>query len=147
MNTDDKSFDEASNITPEQLETIKLPKDDNIQFRSTPRGENKFMTNTDQTSNPALDKCEHCFDDHICLWCGLVDNQKSVMDIYLGKVKVIYDLKPIRDHLRITQAEVAIMIGVSRLTYIKWENNQDLMPIGKYKETIDNFSKLYQKKL
>jgi DNA-binding XRE family transcriptional regulator len=96
---------------------------------------------------PTLDKCEHCFDNHICLWCGLIDNQKSVMDIYLGNVKVIYDIKPIRDYLMITQAEVAVMIGVSRLTYIKWENNQDLMPIGKYKETIDNFSKLYQKKL
>lgn len=48
-----------------------------------------------------------------------------------------------------TQLDVAILLGVSRVTYIKWEDDPDTMPIGKYKELIhelEGFKKIRDNK-
>src|SRR5437868_15101632 len=42
------------------------------------------------------------------------------------------DLMAERLALKLTQADMAVIIGVSRLTYIKWERNRMLMPVGRY---------------
>lgn len=42
------------------------------------------------------------------------------------------DLTAERKALKLTQADMAVIIGVSRLTYIKWERKMMLMPIGRY---------------
>lgn len=46
------------------------------------------------------------------------------------------DLEFKRMELGLTQQDVAILLGVSRVTYIKWEQNPLLMPIGKYEELM-----------
>lgn len=46
-----------------------------------------------------------------------------------------------RRSLYLTQGDVALAIGVSRFTYIKWENDPDTMPIGRYEEVIEFFAK------
>lgn len=42
------------------------------------------------------------------------------------------DFRKEREELNITQQDAAVLLGVSRITYIKWENEPDTMPIGKY---------------
>lgn len=47
-----------------------------------------------------------------------------------------------RRELRLTQQDAAVMIGVTRITYIKWENDPGTMPIGKYEELMAEFARL-----
>lgn len=54
----------------------------------------------------------------------------------------IIELRPIREVLNITQQDMAAVLGVSRLTYIKWENNLDKMPLGRYAEAWKHLSRL-----
>lgn len=59
------------------------------------------------------------------------------------------NFKIIREELKLTQQDAAVMIGVSRITYIKYEENPDTMPIGKYEalmEGFDRFKKLQDSK-
>lgn len=50
------------------------------------------------------------------------------------KMTMFRDLMAERLALKLTQADMAVVIGVSRVTYIKWERNMSLMPIGRYKQ-------------
>ena len=55
------------------------------------------------------------------------------------------NLLAMRVELGLTQLDVAILLGVSRVTYIKWEQQPLLMPIGKYEELMvayDNIREL-----
>lgn len=59
------------------------------------------------------------------------------------------NFRQLREELRMTQLDVAILLGVSRVTYIKWEDDPDTMPIGKYKELIhelEGFKKIRDNK-
>lgn len=47
-----------------------------------------------------------------------------------------------RERLGLSQQDAAMLVGVSRVTYIKWENNPDLMPIGKYQQLMAEFARL-----
>ena len=40
------------------------------------------------------------------------------------------------------QQDVAILLGVSRITYIKWENDPDTMPVGRYNQLVSEFERL-----
>jgi len=58
------------------------------------------------------------------------------------------NLEAMRIELGLTQLDVAILLGVSRVTYIKWEQQPLLMPIGKYEELMvayDNIRELKAK--
>lgn len=55
------------------------------------------------------------------------------------------NLEAMRIELGLTQLDVAILLGVSRVTYIKWEQQPLVMPIGKYEELMvayDNIREL-----
>ncbi len=47
-----------------------------------------------------------------------------------------------REELHLTQQDAAMLVGVSRITYIKWETEPDTMPIGKYEQLISEFDRL-----
>ena len=47
-----------------------------------------------------------------------------------------------RENIGVTQQDVAILLGVSRVTYVKWEQNPDSMPIGKYELLMSEFERL-----
>lgn len=47
-----------------------------------------------------------------------------------------------REELGLSQQDAAMILHVSRVTYIKWENEPDLMPIGKYKRLVSEFERL-----
>ena len=47
-----------------------------------------------------------------------------------------------RKELNLTQQDTAILLGVSRVTYIKWETQPELMPVGQYRKLIDEFERL-----
>lgn len=51
-------------------------------------------------------------------------------------------IKQEREELRLTQADAAVIIGVTRVTYIKWENDPGTMPIGKYEQLMSEFARL-----
>jgi len=51
-----------------------------------------------------------------------------------------------REDLLISQQDAAIMLGVSRVTYSKWESEPDTMPIGKYEQLMAEFERLRQLK-
>lgn len=51
-------------------------------------------------------------------------------------------LREQREELRITQQEVAVILGVTRVTYNKWENDTDKMPLGKYNHITAVFEQL-----
>jgi DNA-binding XRE family transcriptional regulator len=58
------------------------------------------------------------------------------------------NLEAMRIELGLTQLDVAILLGISRVTYIKWEQQPLLMPIGKYEELMvayDNIRELKAK--
>jgi len=58
------------------------------------------------------------------------------------------NLEAMRIELGLTQLDVAILLGVSRVTYIKWEQQPLVMPIGKYEELMvayDNIRELKAK--
>lgn len=46
-------------------------------------------------------------------------------------------LRPVREKLKILQADMAVLLGVSRLTYIKWEKDEREMPFGKYYQALE----------
>jgi DNA-binding XRE family transcriptional regulator len=52
------------------------------------------------------------------------------------------EFKVQREELHLTQQDAAVMLGVSRITYIKWETEPDTMPIGKYEQLIREFDRL-----
>ena len=56
------------------------------------------------------------------------------------------DFKVERDELHLTQQDAAMLLGVSRITYIKWENEPDTMPIGRYEQLIREFARLRELK-
>lgn len=51
-------------------------------------------------------------------------------------------LRETRDDLKLTQQEVAVFLGVSRVTYIKYEQNPDVMPLGLYMKLLEEFERL-----
>jgi len=58
------------------------------------------------------------------------------------------NLEAMRIELGLTQLDVAILLGISRVTYIKWEQQPLVMPIGKYEELMvayDNIRELKAK--
>lgn len=51
-------------------------------------------------------------------------------------------IKKSREEIHLTQQDAAILLGVSRVTYIKWENEPMTMPLGKYEQLMSEFDKL-----
>ena len=47
-----------------------------------------------------------------------------------------------REELNLTQQDSAMLLNVSRVTYIKWESEPDTMPIGKYEQLKREFARL-----
>lgn len=56
------------------------------------------------------------------------------------------NLAELRVELGLSQQDAAVLIGVSRITYIKWEQNPDTMPIGKYEQLLAEFKRLNELK-
>lgn len=54
------------------------------------------------------------------------------------------DLRRVREELGLTQLDVAVLLRVSRGTYIKWEQEPETMPIGKYEELVLELERLKQ---
>lgn len=52
------------------------------------------------------------------------------------------DIKTAREELKLTQLECAVLLDVSRYTYIKWEQDVDTMPIGKYEQLMAELKRL-----
>lgn len=52
------------------------------------------------------------------------------------------NLKDERESLKLSQQDVAILLGVSRVTYIKYEQDPDSMPLGKYEQLMAEFIRL-----
>lgn len=57
------------------------------------------------------------------------------------------DFEKERKALKLTQLDVAMMLGVSRFTYIRWEQEPDTMPIGKYEQLLKEFDRLKELKV
>lgn len=55
-------------------------------------------------------------------------------------------LRQSRSDLNLTQQDVAVMLGVSRITYIKWESDPQTMPLGKYEQLIRELDRLIKLK-
>lgn len=55
-------------------------------------------------------------------------------------------MKDQRKELKLMQQDAAMLIDVSRVTYIKWENDPSTMPIGKYDQLISEFGRLRELK-
>lgn len=51
-----------------------------------------------------------------------------------------------RMQLGLTQQDAAMLLNVSRVTYIKWEQHTDTMPIGKYEQLMREFDRLEELK-
>ena len=51
-----------------------------------------------------------------------------------------------RKELKLTQQDAAMLIDVSRVPYIKWENDPGTMPIGKYDQLMREFGRLRELK-
>lgn len=47
-----------------------------------------------------------------------------------------------REELNLTQQDAAMLLNVSRITYIKWESEPDTMPIGKFELLKSEFARL-----
>ncbi len=56
------------------------------------------------------------------------------------------NLAELRVELGLSQQDAAVLIGVSRITYIKWEQSPDIMPIGKYEQLLAEFKRLSELK-
>lgn len=54
------------------------------------------------------------------------------------------DFRHDREELNLTQQDCGVLLGVSRITYIKWEQEPDTMPIGKYELLMREFARLRQ---
>ena len=51
-----------------------------------------------------------------------------------------------RKTLSMTQQDAAVLLGVSRITYIKWEQDENTMPLGKHRQLNREFDRLQQLK-
>ena len=51
-----------------------------------------------------------------------------------------------REELNMSQQDAAVLLGVSRVTYIKWETDPRTMPIGKYEQLMREFTRLRELK-
>lgn len=60
--------------------------------------------------------------------------------------EILNNLQQTRMSLGLSQQDVAVMLGVSRPTYVKWETNLNIMPIGKYEQLMKEFERLKQLK-
>jgi len=56
------------------------------------------------------------------------------------------DFKHEREELNLTQQDAAMLLNVSRITYIKWETEPDTMPIGKFEQLKREFERLKELK-
>lgn len=56
------------------------------------------------------------------------------------------NLEEKRMRLGLTQLDVAVLLGVSRVTYVKWEQNINTMPIGKYELLMKELDRLEELK-
>ena len=56
--------------------------------------------------------------------------------------EVSKNFKQEREEFNLTQQDAAILLGVSRITYIKWENEPDTMPLGKFDLLHREFERL-----
>lgn len=56
------------------------------------------------------------------------------------------DFKQEREDLYLTQQDVAVLLGVSRITYIKWETKPETMPMGRYEQLISELQRLRELK-
>lgn len=61
-------------------------------------------------------------------------------------MEVNTNLKELRDELKLSQQEVAVMLDVTRMTYSKWEKNPSNMPLGKILEANEKLNKLKELK-
>lgn len=52
------------------------------------------------------------------------------------------NLKEEREALKLTQQDCAVILGVSRVTYNRWEQDLDTMPLGKFEEILTKFEQL-----
>lgn len=52
------------------------------------------------------------------------------------------DFRTEREELNLSQQDAAMLLDVSRVTYNKWEQEPDTMPIGKYELLISEFERL-----
>lgn len=56
------------------------------------------------------------------------------------------DFREDREELNLSQQDAAMLIGVSRVTYIKYEDDPDTMPLGKYERLMSEFARLRELK-
>ena len=56
------------------------------------------------------------------------------------------DIRTERMELGLSQLDGAILLGVSRPTYIKWEQDVSDMPIGMYEQLLKEFKRLRELK-
>ena len=54
--------------------------------------------------------------------------------------------RDMRKELHLTQLDAAVLLGVSRVTYIKWEQEPETMPIGKYEQLMAELTRLQELK-
>ena len=52
------------------------------------------------------------------------------------------ELRARREKLNLSQQDMALVMNVSRVTYIKWEQDPTTMTIAKYRELIDELERL-----
>lgn len=52
------------------------------------------------------------------------------------------NLRELREELNLTQQDAAMLLNTSRVTYIKWEQHPDSMPLGKYNRLLNEFERL-----
>lgn len=56
------------------------------------------------------------------------------------------DLVKQRKDLKLTQGDVALAIGVSRVAYSNWEQDINTMPVGRYEQVLSLFIRLREKR-
>lgn len=56
------------------------------------------------------------------------------------------DFKHERIELGLSQQDAAVLLNVSRVTYIRWETKPDTMPIGRYEQLLSEFARLRELK-
>lgn len=52
------------------------------------------------------------------------------------------DFRQEREELNLSQQDAAYLLDVSRVTYNKWEQEPNTMPIGKYEQLMVEFKRL-----
>lgn len=60
--------------------------------------------------------------------------------------EIAKNLEERRMRLGLTQQDAGVLLGVSRVTYIKWEQDINTMPIGKYEQLMREFDRIEQLK-